>query len=287
MTTELYKPPGSIPLNSLDYNFQKRIGLQGFPKTGKTTAAATFPNPIFISLDRGLTSLVGRSDIIEMPFYDGKFVDTIVKRDGIQCPPNVKDSLITWLTKEAPKLNSNQTLVLDGSTGIEAAYHSWYRENKVFSKSGEEDKFAQWRMKIDFFSEITILIKTLKCNVIYLCHEVEDTDDKGNINGEVRPLLTGQFSHQLGSHFTDWFRCHAVGKPTDEKRDEFKKKYSINDSTLKEWMESTPKEHHAIYIWQTQSDSKAKCGTSLMNCPKYILAHYNSITKYTPKQNAS
>lgn len=279
-TNAIYTPPGSVHLdNYLD--LQLRVGLQGYPKTGKTFSGMSFPNPIAISFDRGLISHVGRSDIIEMPFYDGKFVDSIIKRDGILCPPNRKEALILWLSNDGQKLTKNQTLIIDGGTGIQASYHVWYRQNPAITTNGAEDKFAQWRLKADYFAEIMILLKSLKCSVVYITHESADRDAKGELNGQVRPLLTGQFVDELASHFTDWYRCLTVAKPSPEKVQDFKNKFILNEADYKEWIASTTTQ--TIYLWQTQSDELAKCGTSLIGAPKYILANYSQFNKYKKK----
>ena len=80
MTEEIYKPSGSINLSESQTKPQIRLGIQGPPGSGKTWAALTFPNPVIINLDRGLGAHAGRSDVIDVPFYSGSFVDKIIPR---------------------------------------------------------------------------------------------------------------------------------------------------------------------------------------------------------------
>lgn len=285
---QIYIPPKSIRLDNPDYNFQLRIGIQGPHGTGKTFASTTFKNTIFGSLNRGLISHVGRSDIHEIPFYDDAFCDSIVKRAGIVLPPNRKEVLIKWLHDEGVKITKNQTFVLDAGTDVQAAYHQWWEivKDEFLTKQGEVDAFKEWRLKVSYFGEMMLLLKSLKCDVIFIWHESPDRDDKGNLNGGVRPLLTGQFQDELPTHFTDWFRALAFPKPDLTNQDsigKFRKQFSLSDNDLyKEWINSGTKE--TIFIWQTQSDTVCKCKTSLINAPKYILANYQNFDKYSRKQ---
>lgn len=277
--SEIYLPPNTKSLATMS-EAQIRLGLQGPFKSGKTWAALSFPNPIVVNFDRGLGAHTGRSDVYEVPFYNPQFVDGIVKRSGTQAPPNRKDALLKWLATEGMKLQVNQTLVVDGQTGIQNAFEAEYNVAPIMTKSGNIDDFAIWRMKVEYFGELCEMLKALHCNVVYLCHETPDRDTKGNLNGGVRPLLTGQFADQLGSHFTDFFRQITFAKPrTSEQTAKLKDTLRIDDAILKEWMANSSNE--TLYVWQTTSDEIAKCGTSSMvNAPKYIVANYISFNKY-------
>lgn len=284
---EIYIPNGCKTLADLAQG-QIRLGLQGEPFSGKTTASLTFPNPAILSFDRKTSAHQHRSDVIDIPFYNPFFVDSIVKRAGVQCQPNRKDALLKWLSTEGLKLKSNQTLILDGSTGVEEAYHQWFSENShlAVTKQGDKNDFIEWRMKNDFFGDLHTALKSLYCNVIYICHECPDRDKKGELNGKIRPLLTGQSGDKLAGNMTDHFRSIAIGKPTnDQQRLKIKEWGQIDDATLKEWIDSTPPTHQTVYLWQTTSDELCECGTSsLYLCPKYVVANYSSFSKYR-KQN--
>lgn len=298
METEIYIPPNSLQLDKPNDVFQQfRVGIQGRPKTGKThSAVVTFPDPIVVSFDRGLRSFLGLK-IIEVPFYDDKYVDLICPRipplvyvdirdnKTRNLPANRKDALVKWLGETGPKLTRKQTLVLDGGTGIQAAYHTQYWVQPQITKGGEIQSYAEYKMKIDYFTEIMFLLKSLNCNVVYLTHEYDDVDKQGNKTGRNRPLLSGQFEHELASHFTDWFRALVFDKPenTSEAFNKFKAFFSLDIVTAQEWIKSTPPECKSIFVWQTQPDSKAECGTSLFGAPKYILARYDSLLKYQRK----
>ncbi len=282
MSDDIYKPNGFRPLVQEP---QIRLCLQGAPGAGKTWEALTFPNPCVLNFDRGLGAHVGRTDVIEIPFFEPAFVDSYYPRDNKTDPPNRKNALHKWLGVEALKLKSNQTLVIDSNTQINNAYHADYNLHPVIAKSGKVDDFGVWNQKVDYFGEIMELLKALACHVVYICHETSDRDKTGELNGKVRALIRGQFGDELASHFTDYFRCHTFAKPTAEKMDKFKEFFKLTTEEAKEWIASTPND--TLYVWQTQSDEIAKGvkTSSLVGAPKFILANYNSFAKYKRKTN--
>ena len=288
MNDEVYKPAGCKPLSELP-DGQVRLLVFGPPFSGKTTGSLTFPNPVALSFDRKLTAHTHREDVFNVPFYDGAFCDGIIRRNGLATPPNRRDALLKWLLTEGVKLTVNQTAVLDNSTGIEEAFHTQYGLNPVISKAGEIDAFAEWRQKVDFFGDLFTALKAMHCNVVYICHEAPDRDKKGELNGKIRPLMTGQVADKMGGNFTDCFAAITIAKPNGD--DAFKKMcahFKIDEATGKEWVASTPPTHGTIYLWQTQSDELRSCGTtSLYNCPKYILADFKSFAKYRKQKLVS
>lgn len=280
--TETYKPTGGLVLSENKTRPQIRLGIQSPPKSGKTWSALTFPNPVVLNLDRGLGAHGHRTDVIEIPMWDGTFVQTIIPKVGVNAPVNRKDAVLKWLHNEGTKLTSAQTLVVDGLTGLQNAFSIQYAFAPVYTKLLKLDDFAEWRLKVEYFGELCEFLKGLKCDVVFLCHETPDRNKDGELNGMVRPLLTGQFSDQLASHFTDFFRALTVAKPSADRVDMFLKKYNIDKPTLDKWVKSNDTD--TIYLWQTQSDDVVKCGTStLTKAPKYILQDYNSFVAFGKK----
>jgi hypothetical protein len=198
----MYIPKGAVSLK--DFKMQQiRLGIQGPSGTGKTWAAATFPNCVFVNFDRGLGAHIGREDLLEIPFWEDEFVDKIVPKTPGSRSSNRKDAILKWLSTEARKLEADQTLVVDGGTGLQNAFHIQYALEPVYTKTGKIDDFAEWRFKVEFFGELCDMLKSLKCHVVYISHETLDRGKDGELNGKVRPLITGQFGDQLASHFTD------------------------------------------------------------------------------------
>lgn len=283
--SDLYVPKGCKTLAQIG-DSQIRLGLQGFPFSGKTTSALTFPNPVILSYDRKVSAHKHRDDVILIPFHDAAFVNALKPKDGMMAPINKKEALVIWLSSEALKLSPKQTLIVDGITAIEEEFHIWFkfRETELaLSKKGGIDGYVEWNMKKMYFEELHSLFKTLPCNVVMICHEVEDRNDKGDLNGKVRPLLTGQAGDKLGGNLTDYFRQIAIGKPSNpEELVRFAKKYcGGSEAVAKEYVASVPPLHETVYLWQTCEDEFCNCGTSsLKDAPKYLLPNYNSFLKY-------
>jgi len=276
----MYLPPNCPTLDKVSEP-QIRLGIQGFGGTGKTYAASTFPNPVYLNPDRGLGAQFGRADIVEVPVWKKEFCKTINPNFGNSSSVTIKDIIELWLKKDGTKLEEDQTLVVDGNTGLQNAYHKWYEQNPVVTKGGKIDDFAEWRLKINFFGDICDTLKTLRCNVIYVCHETEKKDKGGDYTGKLRPLLRGQFGDEIMTHFTDWVRAHSTSKD--------KALASANDNTLKLWNMSSSEYRemvnsfsgNAIYFWQLESDEffDGKV-SSLSGFPKYIPATYASFRRY-------
>jgi len=289
----LFTPDGAVSISDPSYNKQIRVALQGAGGTAKTWASTTFRNPIFISYDRGLSAHIGKP-IVEIPFYDNKYIEKLSPRkapvyidirtnEQKPRPFDKKGALLKFLYGDATKLTNEQTLVLDGNTGIQAAFHSCYWTDPAIDNNGKVKPFAEWGRKIDYYTEIMMCLKALQCDVVFIFHESPDRDDEGRLNGKVRPLLSGGYVDEISKEFTDWFRCHAVTKPTKDEEQKFIDKYQINKATLLEWMKSTPDDHRSIYLWQTYADSFCMAKTALINPPKFIPANYESYCKYQRK----
>jgi hypothetical protein len=277
----MYIPKGAVSLDKIEMP-QIRLGIQGASNRGKTWASTTFPNVTFAQFDRGLGAHVGRKDILEVPFYDPTFVDSIVRRTSATNPPNRRDAFEKWLNSEATKFEPDQTLVIDGSTGIQSAFHTQEALEPTITSKGKVDDFAEWAHKIDYFNRLVDVLKSLRCHVVYICHETPARNDKGEFNGKLRPLLSGQFGDQLASHFTDWFRQLAFDKPENldkVKLEQFgcKSKQEFTDLLNTNF----PPPLGTAYWWQTESDDlfDAKVA-SLINVPRFIPANFNSFKKY-------
>lgn len=279
--TDLYIPPGCTTMDKVKEEPQMRLGLQGPPGCGKTWLALTFPNPIVANFDRGLIAHYGRSDVIEVPFYEGKFVDSIHPRDGAMAPPNRRDAFLKWLATEGRKLSPAQTLVLDNNKQIQQAFHTQYKINPVITKKGGENEFAEWNLKIEYYNDIARVLKELACDIIFICHETPDRNMDGSLNGLNRPLVSGQIGDGIAADYTDWYRILALPKPTSDTWDKFIARFG-KTYTLKAVQDSTPND--SVYLLQTQSDNTFNAKTSLVNVPRFILASYSSISQYKRKQ---
>lgn len=283
--TDLYIPKDSRSLATLTDIPQIRLGLQSPPGEGKTFAACTFPNVVVLNFDKGLGAHYGRSDVIEIPFTDPQFVDSLAKRNGEKdSPPNKRDALTKWLKTEGMKLQPRQTLVFDSGSAIEDAFHTQQRLEPVTTRTGEINTMAFWGLKLDYYSDLFDTIFNLKCNIVWCSHEQAERNKQGDLSGKNRPLMSGQFADKIVGKFTDWFRQHAQDKPKDgvEPKPETLKQFGMTTAEFMQWCRTFPR--NTVYYWQTESDDlfNAKA-SSLVNFPKFIPATYESFEKYRRK----
>lgn len=278
-----YLPPGILSLKDA-HTPQFRIGLMGFPFTGKTWSALTFPGPVVCNFDNKLGAHTGR-DVLVVPFHEPKFVDALAKRTASHCLPNVRDAFTMWLKTEGMKLQSDQTLIVDSWTMLNQRQEQQEGYEPCFTAQNKIDDRAPWRHKIDYFNEVTQLLSQLSCNVVVTFHEQDERHkagpNAGELTGKIRPLMSGQFKDHIGKHLTDMFRQHAFAKTASV--DTFTLKpylETANKEYLRELYESTPANVPTVYAWQTYSDNMADCGSCLKNPPPFIPANYEAYRKY-------
>lgn len=268
----MYTPPNAIPLNE-KINQQRRVAIQGWGGTGKTTAALTFPNPVVLDFDNSVdpvnATCAGRKleEIYVVPFYQQAFIDTI-KRGS-----NRRDVFKSWLEQNVHKFETNQTLVLDSWTALQDEFDkAWI---PVMTKRGELDEFAFWEAKQDYAREILTLLRQAVCNSVVIFHEVMETDDKGRATGKATPLMQGKFVNKLSGYFTDWVRAIAVDRSS---KPEFIKSL---DLTPEQWADilafDSPIKSKTIYLWQTVSGNVANCKTKTLGLHPFVVAHANML----------
>lgn len=273
----MYIPQNSITLDKVE-QAQLRVLITGYWGTGKTWAALTFPNPVVINIDRGLVAHSGRKDVVEVPMWSDEFRNKLPKKHKY-----IKDDVLEWIDTEGRKLEADQTLVVDGITGLQNSHEKWAKDNPKVTREGKIDDFYPWNEKVKFFGNLMEVFKMLRCHVVMIGHETDARDKQGNYNGKIRPLLRGQFVDELGSHFTDCFRQITTTKKAEK---------DITQELLKNW--GMTKEEYldmcktfsteSIYAWQTMPDDISDCkACSLTGQPMYIPARYESMLKYMRK----
>ena len=278
--TTLYKPSGSISLASETSKQQIRLGIQGYPGTGKSWSMTTFPNLIVCDTDRGLGAHAGNDTIL---------VEQLWKTDRVDL---LKDKLIAWLEREAMKLTNQQTLGFDSLSATENIFHAWFKFNEnrlAVTANGERNKFVEWDLKEKFFNEIFTLFRSFQCDIVMLCHEVDQQDKStspgqpGGYSGKIRPLMTGKVKDSMIKNFTDWFRQLSGQKP-DEKEltPEALANWKMTKEEFKAMLNTFP--GSTFYYWQTMGDNTFDAkASSLVNPPKFMPATFSAFAKYMRK----
>lgn len=261
----MYTPTNSINLKDVK-SPQLMVGLLGEAATGKTTSAATFPNPHFADFNRGLTQFIGRANIQHTPFYDDNYCLSVLKmaRHPQAGVVNKRDGFKKWLKDEAIKLTNEQTLVLDSWTDLQNAFDRQTALEPAYTKSGSIDEFDFWARKIDFSRDVMETLKGLACHVVVVFHEQKVRDEKsGELLDKISPLMQGKFVNQLSLYFSDFFRCIALAKTTSTGKPNL-----VDGKELPEAMN---------YLWQIKPNNMFNAKTRMSNRTEtYVKAHYSS-----------
>ena len=287
MPTDIYIPPSCRMLSEDTAKQQIRLGIQGFPGSGKDWSILGtpdgkqkgFPNPIVLNLDRGLGAHSQCTNIYEVPLYK------MFKRT------EQKDKLVEWLDREGGKLTESQTLIIDSLSSLEQIYHIWFKDNEsalAVSSTGAYNNFVEWNLKDKWFNEIHNIVKGFRCDIVLLSHEAERADKStapgqpGLYTGKIRPILSGKFGDLIVREYTDWFRQMSTSKVADPK-DVTLAAFRMTKSEFINMQNSFVGD--TIYYWVTKGtdtfDAKA---SSLVNPPTFIPATYESFLKYSRQQ---
>lgn len=184
-----------------------RLLIQGPPGSFKTRSCLTFPNPIFIDFDKGLTSMAG-CDVLNFPFWNDEFVASL--KLG-----SIPDALYEWIKTEGRKFSKEQTLIIDGLTILHdmVSDQSWTRTPS--SKSGEKDSFAYWDIYETYFVKLFNQMLKLPCHVVCTSHEVEVRDNETGSLKRIKPILQTKRLGSVAGFFTDCFRAVVMKEDKD------------------------------------------------------------------------
>lgn len=242
------------------------VGLLGEAGTGKTTAAATFPNPHFADFNRGLTQFAGK-DIQHTPFYDDNYCVSVLKmakhaQTGII---NKRDGFKKWLKDEGSKLQEDQTLILDSWVDLQNAFDRQTELEPAYTQKGTVDEFAFWARKIEYSRDIMSTLQGLSCHVVVIFHEMKTRDEKtGELLDKISPLMQGKFVQQLSLYFSDFFRCLAVSKMNPQN------KLNLIDG------KELPKDIN--FLWQIKPNAFFNAKTRMNRKETFVPADFSSFT---------
>lgn len=259
-------PAGAISSSSA----QPRIAIIGGPGSGKTTSCLTFPHRIWLDLDNKLPR--GEQSL---PFWDSRFCDSLAKRTYANVV-NRRDAFKFWLRDNHHKFHEEQTLITDSWTFLMNAFELQTRaEDDHLDANDKSNKYYMHAARLRYCRELFEYFRACRCTVVITFHESLDRDEKGDLNGKIRPVMDGQFKDQIFGHFTDVWRQRSNLFEVDAsgivKRDPTTKQKlikSINHNNNPNW----------VWFWQLLGDAEfdTNCnpdlGEKVRKHKKYLVA---------------
>lgn len=255
--------PSYIQRVSREIDPQIRLLLVGPPKFGKTYAASTFPNPLFVDFDNGLTSRELREkNLAILPFYDEQWLRKQYPKLHVASVAPVKpaSALVTFLNSpEIMAMTVEDTLVLDSLSTISDAVKMELTPLIPVFKNDKEDGFWFWRQWSNWFRDFCTKLRSLRCHVVLTAHEQEIRDPETGRVTAYKFMLQGQeFSPRLPQFFTDIYRQTKESKLLP----------GSADSLTKRVQES--------YLWQIKSSPQFVCETRMKTDKQYVPANFSS-----------
>lgn len=168
-----------------------RALIKGLDKNGKSTAAATWPDPLFVDVDRAMSKMRG----VSIDYED--FIDFEETKVYAAVEAFLKEH------RENPKY---KTIVIDTFNRLDYYLCQEIKPNGRF-------EFGEWGIKlqknIKFLTDLmTIQLKYNK-NIVVLVHEKLDRDELSN-KVSIVPALQGAITGQIGGFFDDVFHIEKV-----------------------------------------------------------------------------
>lgn len=236
---------------------QIRLLNTGIPKSGKTESAITFPGPLVLDYDNGLTSPRLRDKkIANLPMYDPAFIKKNWGGLVTNTKRGVADATLQFLRTEGMKMSADQTLIFDTLSTFADALEADLWAITPLGKDKQPDGFWFWDAWGTWWCDFCTLLTQLPCHVVVNAHEAEVRDAETGRVLSYKWMLAGQkFSPRLSQFFTDVFRQTVITEdlPGPEKR-------------VKE-----------TYMWQVKKDQLFPyCCTRIDTDKKFLPATYGS-----------
>jgi len=174
------------------------VQLYGKPVTGKTTGALTFPNPLVVNFDNNLPA-----GVKQIPMYDDAFVDGIVKRSNPRYPANRRDALKAVMIDLCREMPEGSTIIVDSMSRVESAYNMQEDiEPKELTNKGEVDGFKMFRKRLTFYEDLFVLAQAARAHVVFIFHQQQERDEKGDLTKQIKPGLLGQMADKSTAFFS-------------------------------------------------------------------------------------
>ena len=207
--------------------------IWGKLKTGKTYGAGTAPRPNFLDYDNGTLTLQGMDFVAKHGWrpeirYQRFDIGTRDKR-GVVINPKAFDESCTYFDEEMTKHSDKfDTWIVDTGTSLLQASSDkalWLLSGTYQGQKSEtlaqgikhglilpkQQDFGAERSMTEQFID---MLKGTKKNVIVLCHEFEEQNEKGVVTSR-GPLFTGKSREIIPSKFDEVYRLTSRKYGTD------------------------------------------------------------------------
>jgi len=178
------------------------ILLAGEAFSGKSTACASFPDPIFLDFDNKAPK-----GVKTIPFHSAAFCDTLVKRANPTLPPNKRDALMTWVERNMHLVPPDSTVILDALSSVDTWYHT--QTEKVDGVQAAIGGGKLYGDKLKWFSSLCEILKMYPCRVIICAHLQPVFDAENRSTGKMKALVSGSFAEKIGTYCTSIIRAHV------------------------------------------------------------------------------
>lgn len=196
------------------HNKPKRVLLYGASGSGKTYLAGTFPSPVFIDLDDGMTTLMA-SDI---EYYT---VDTkpTLDKDAITilgAKSAAKDNgylkTIALLEHFLNTLDSSSTLVLDSLS----IFTDYALEHTLSLANQKTPRIQDWGAAQKLIESTISAFRDAKCHIVVIAHEEFTKDEESGVISWL-PMTIGKLRSKLPLYFDEVYHNYAErGKGTNK-----------------------------------------------------------------------
>ena len=175
--------------------------LEGFPKSGKTSIALTFPGPLYIlDLDNNLGGPVRRlNELGKKPdfFYDQVSIDD----KGLEVPQEKRWALLIENLKKAGSDPTIKTIVIDGLTMLDL-----YLQAHIVSKkdAGKEKQMtiSDWIPYKELMARLITTFRGIGKNFILISHLMVEEDEMNKIK-RYKPQMSSKLQDCIGGFFSD------------------------------------------------------------------------------------
>lgn len=266
---QLYIPKNAIPVGDVSEE-RLLLGIQGESGTGKTTAAASFPNPLWLLFENSLSHLRKHFPAEEIAswnkitFYDANFVDKtlgIPRFKGLVT--DWKKAIPQWLDTHGKLMTKEQTIIVDSWTSLQDLFTKTQNFDIKLTKMGAEDDYYPWQERLAWSKTVMTTLSTIPCNVVVLFHEHFERDPKTKeLTDKVAPLQQGKFISEIKRSFPNFFRQTVRARKGPDGK-----------------MITLPNGEPVVdYLWQTKSSGEFDAKNAFRGeIPAFVPAHYTSL----------